>query len=120
MTDGELLAHVPALTVDPRFVRHFHQLAALRDVTDVEVTASTVREMARLNPYGDGSRRAVVVTSDVLFGMARMYKILRDEPTDQLEIFRKLDDALRWLGILNAKEELLSPLLQAPPIPEIK
>ena len=120
LTDGELLAHVRALTVDTRFVRNFYQLADLRDVEDVEVSASTIREMARLNPYGDGSRRAVVVTSDVLFGMARMYQILRDEPTDRLEIFRELDAALRWLGILKAKEELISALFQAPPIPGMK
>jgi len=79
-----------------------------------------LREMASLNPYGDGSRRAVVVTSDVLFGMARMYQILRDEPTDELEIFRTLDDAIRWLGILNAKEELLSALSQVPSIPGMR
>ena len=120
LTDGELLAHVRALTVDPRFVRNFYQLADLRDVADVEVSAATIREMARLNPYGDGSRRAVVVTSDVLFGMARMYQILRDEPTDQLEIFRELDAALRWLGILKAKEELMTALFHAPPIPGTK
>lgn len=120
LTDGELLAHVRALTIDPRFVRNFHQLADLRDVVDVEVTASTIREMAMLNPYGVGSRRAVVVTSDVLFGMARMYKILRDEPADELEIFRNLDDALRWLGVLNAREELLSVLSQVPPIPGMR
>jgi len=120
VTDRELLAHVRALTIDPRFVRNLHQLADLRDVADVEVTAATIREMANLNPYGDGSRRAVVVTSDLLFGMARMYQILRDEPTDELEVFRTLDDALRWLGILNAKEELLSCLSQVPPIPEMR
>ena len=120
LTDGELLAHVRALTIDPRFVRKFHQLADLRDVVDVEVTASTIREMARLNPYGVGSRRAVVVTSDVLFGMARMYQILRDQPADELEIFRKLEDALRWLGILNAKEELLSGLSQVSPLPGMR
>ncbi|HSF68082.1 MAG TPA: hypothetical protein VLA67_11715 [Nitrospiraceae bacterium] len=95
MTDGELLAHVRALTVDPRFARNFHQLADLRDVADVEITAPTIRKMARLNPYGEGSRRAVGVTSDVLLGMARMYQILRDKPADEMEIFRKLDDALR-------------------------
>jgi hypothetical protein len=77
VTDRELLAHVRALTIDPRFVRNLHQLADLRDVADVEVTAATIREMASLNPYGDGSRRAVVVTSDVLFGMARMYQMNR-------------------------------------------
>ena len=120
LTDDELLAHVRALTVDPRFARNFHQLADLRDVADVEVTALTIREMARLNPYGKGSRRAVVVTSDVLFGMARMYQILRDEPTDEMEIFRKLDDALRWLGVLNAKEELLSALSQVLPMPGMR
>ena len=120
VTDRELLAHVRALTIDPRFVRNLHQLADLRDVTDVEVTAATIRKMASLNPYGDGSRRAVVVTSDLLFGMARMYQILRDEPTDELEIFRTLDDALRWLGILNAKEELISALSQVSPIPGMR
>lgn len=120
LTDGELLAHVRALTIDPRFVPNFHQLADLRDVADVEVTPPTVKEMARLNPYGNGSRRAVVVTSDLLFGMARMYQILRDEPGDELEIFRKMDDALRWLGVLNAKEELLSALAQVPPIPGVR
>jgi len=62
----------------------------------------------------------VVVTSDLLFGMARMYQILRDEPTDELEIFRTLDDALRWLGILNAKEELISALSQVSPIPGMR
>jgi len=120
VTDRELLAHVRALTIDPRFVRNLHQLADLRDVTDVEVTAATIRKMASLNPCGDGSRRAVVVTSDLLFGMARMYQILRDEPTDELEIFRTLDDALRWLGILNAKEELISALSQVSPIPGMR
>ena len=107
VTDRELLAHVRALTADPRFARNFHQLADLRDVTGVQVTAATIKEMARLNPFGAGARRALVVTSDVVFGMARMYQILRDESPDEFEIFRKLDDALLWLEIIDAKEELL-------------
>jgi len=117
LTDRELLAHVRALTADPRFARHFRQLADLRDVTEVQFTASTIREMVRLNPFGAGARRALVVTSDVVFGMARMYQILRDESPDELRIFRKVDDALQWLGIADAKEELLLALSQAPPIP---
>ena len=117
VTDRELLAHVRALTADPRFAPHFRQLADLRDVTDMQVTASTIREMVRLNPFWAGARRALVVTSDVVFGMARMYQILRDESPDELRIFRKVDDALQWLGIADAKEELLLALSQAPPIP---
>ena len=115
VTEREFLAHVLALTADARFAPHFHQLVDLRDVTDVRLTFSTVRELARLNPFGAGARRALVVTCDVVFGMARMYQILTDESPDELEIFRKLDDALQWLGIADAKEELLAALSDAPP-----
>jgi len=117
VTDRELLAHVRALTANPRFAPHFHQLADLRDVTDFEVTASTIREMAKLNPFGAGARRALVITSDEVFGMVRMYQLLTDESPDELKIFRKMDDALRWLWIADAKEELRLALSQAPPIP---
>jgi hypothetical protein len=44
VTDRELLAHVRALTADPRFAPHFHQLADLRDVTDFEVTLPPLSE----------------------------------------------------------------------------
>jgi hypothetical protein len=118
VTDRELLAHVRSLTADPRFARNFRQLADLRDVTDVQVTAATIREMVRLNPFWAGARRALVVTNDVVYGMARMYQILRDESPDELEIFRKMDGALQWLGIADAKAELLSTLSKVCPIPQ--
>jgi hypothetical protein len=110
---------VRTLSADPRFAKNFCQLADLRDVTDIQVTAATIREMVRLNPFWAGARRAVVVTSDVVFGMARMYQILRDESPDALEIFRKMDGALQWLGIVDEKAELLSTLSKVRPIPEL-
>jgi hypothetical protein len=117
LTDRELLAHVRALTIDSRFAPHFRQFVDLRDVMDVQFTASTIREMVRLNPFGAGARRALVVTSDELFGMARMYQLMTDESPAELQIFRKADHALQWLGIADAKKELLLALSQAPPIP---
>ena len=117
LTDRELLAHVHALTIDSRFAPHFRQLVDLRDVMDVQFTASTIREMARLNPFGAGARRALVVTSDEIFGMARIYQLMTDESPNELQIFRKADYALQWLGIADAKKELLLALSQAPPIP---
>jgi hypothetical protein len=117
--EREILAHVRALIADPRFARNFHQLLDMRDVTNLQFTASSVREMVRLNPFGAGARRAAVVTNDIVFGMARMYQILADESPDELQIFRKMDDALQWLGIADAKAALLSALSQAPPIPRL-
>lgn len=116
LTDRELLAHARALTVDPHFAPNFRQLADLREVTDVQITAATIKEMVRLNPFWAGARRALVITNDVLFGMARMYQILKDESPDELQIFRNMEDALQWLGLADAKAEELSALSKAPPI----
>jgi hypothetical protein len=116
LTDGELLAHVRALAIDQRFAPHFCQLADLRDVTTFEVSSATIRAMASLNPFGVGARRALVVGSDVAFGMARMYQILRDESPDVFEIFREIVPALDWLGLADARHELIAALLAAPPI----
>jgi hypothetical protein len=115
LTDRELLAHVRALTADPRFAQNFCQLGDLRDVTDVQITAATIREMVRLNPFWAGARRALVVTSDVVFGMARMYQI-RDESPDELEIFRK------WMAPFSGLESttesgIASALSKVSPIP---
>lgn len=118
LTDRELLAHARALTVDPHFAPNFRQLADLREVTDVQITSATIKEMVRLNPFWAGARRALVVTNDVVYGMARMYQILRDESPDELEIFRKMDGALQWLGLADAKAKLLSTLSKVRPIPE--
>ena len=118
VTDREFLAHARALTADPRFAPNFHQLVDLRDVTNVQLTASGIRELVSLNPFGAGARRAVVVTNSVAFGMARMYQILSDDSPDELQIFRKMDNALQWLWIADAKAELLSVLSQTPPIPQ--
>jgi hypothetical protein len=61
--------------------------------------------MVRLNPFWAGARRALVITNDVLFGMARMYQLLKDESPDELQIFRNMDEALQWLGLADAKAE---------------
>ena len=117
-TDQDLLTHHTAFTRDPRFRPGFNQLADLRDVTSLAVTSAGVRQQVRETPFGAGSRRALVVGSDVAFGMARMFQILQDESVADVEIFRELDDALAWLGLTDAKAAVLTALASAPTIAE--
>jgi len=117
VTDRDLLAHVRALAADARFRPHFSQLADIRGAADVAVSSSGIKDLAKLNPFGAGARRAVVVDRDVIFGMARMYQMMREPSTDEVEIFRDLDLALEWLGIAHEKAVVLSILSKAPPIP---
>ena len=77
----------------------------------------TYRAMARLNYFGAGAQRAVLVAIDELFGMTRQHQMLSDESLEELQTFRKVDDPLRWVWMPDAKAELLSALSLASTIP---
>jgi len=94
-----LTAHSRALRADPRFQPDFRQLQDFLSVERTEITAAGLRELASLNPFGAGARRAVVVPSDELFGLARMHELLRQPGRDELQVFREIAPALEWLGL---------------------
>ena len=118
LTGADLSRHARILAADRGFKPHFSQLCDMRDVTEIRADAAAIRELAALNPFGAGSRRALVVASDVMFGMARMYQILTEPSPDEFELFRDFDQALNWLGVADAKAELLRGLSEAPALPE--
>ena len=114
LTDDELLTHARTLTVDPRFHPHFAQLVDFLGLTDVQVTSTGIQELAAINPFGEGARRALVVPQGAAYGYGRMYQIVRKDVHDELEIFHDVDSALGWLGFADAKEELLAAMAKAP------
>jgi len=63
-------------------------------------------------------RRWRTVLGEVVYGMARMYQILTEPSPDEFELFRDFDQALSWLGVADAKAELLRGLSEAPALPE--
>ncbi|MFI5214341.1 MAG: hypothetical protein ACHQU8_07375 [Gemmatimonadales bacterium] len=120
-TDRQLLAHVRALAADPRFRPRFNQFGDFRDTTRADISRAGIRQASELNPFGAGSRRAMVVGSDVVYGMIRMYQMTRSERGDELEVFRDADQAFEWIGIASAdRAGLLALLAQAPPIPVLE
>ncbi len=101
---------------DREFVDFFTALAERSDIppahrelidlselerTDVETaslrkTASTFRS---LDETVFESRVAILATSDVAFGLARMYLSFRGDSTVELEVFRGRAAALEWLRL---------------------
>lgn len=114
LSDKEILGQARALAADSRFRPHFAQLADLLGVSAMNATAAGVQERASINPFGPGSRRALVVSSGAAYGFGRMYQIVRRDDQGEFEIFHDLDSALGWLGFANAKEELFAALAMAP------
>jgi hypothetical protein len=94
------------------------QLADFRFATEVDVTNATIRKIAGLNPFGAGSRRAFVVSSDLAYGLARMYQALTSDALHELRIIRDVHEALEWLALSKAKAELLAALAELPPLPD--
>jgi hypothetical protein len=48
---------------------------------------------------GQGRRRAFVVTSEVAFGLARMFDILTEDRGHELQVFTTMPEAREWLGM---------------------
>jgi hypothetical protein len=70
----------------------------LRQAHGQNVTSAGVRALAaRPLVLSLASRRAVVVPSDLGYGMARMYEILGDKRGGATRVFRDYGDARRWV-----------------------
>lgn len=119
VTNRDLFGHATALARDPQFRRDMRQLADFRGMTDVGFDSASVHAMVGLNPFGKGARRAVLVPTDVGYGMVRMYQMLRDPALDELDVFRQLDAALEWLGLQEDAAEVTAALadIHGPPGP---
>jgi hypothetical protein len=98
ITMAEALAHQEKLLKDPDFDPNFGQLLDVTHVTDVELSAPDVRRLALKTVFSPNSRRAILVKSDLQYGLARMFGIVRDGFGEKgIRVFRKLEDALEWV-----------------------
>lgn len=98
ITMAEALDHHQKLRSDPDFDPAFSQLLDVSHVTKIELTTEDVRRLAQAAMFSSTSRRAILVSSDTAFGLARMFEILRESAGDTgIEVFRDLDEALDWV-----------------------
>ncbi len=70
-------------------------------VDDFKMTSTGIRVLAERNPFSEGSRRAIVVDSELSYGMVRMYQLLTDQHAHDLTVFKDLKKARAWLGLPN-------------------
>ncbi len=100
--DHELFDAYSSLVNDPTYDPSLDDLIDLRTVTHMGVTGAGLHRLIAMYDQresdGHCTRAAIVAPTDVLYGVARMFQMLRGEDTpDVIEVFRSIDDALRWL-----------------------
>lgn len=108
LSTAEFLAHYEAVATDPDFDPTFAQLVDLRDVTAFNVDVITLRSKALQSMFRPGTRRAIVASSDVTFGLARMFGTYAESASQSIAVFRAIDEAERWLGLDTAATRAMS------------
>jgi hypothetical protein len=102
---ADVLTHQSKLSNDPDFDPGFSQLIDFRHVTQLELNADDIRTLAQRSIFSPQSRRGLIMQSDLAYGLARMYEILREEAGEHgIRVFRNLDEALDW--ILSKEERV--------------
>jgi hypothetical protein len=96
LADG--LAHQNKLRNDPDFDPRFSQLMDFTHATRVDLTGEDVRNLAEATIFSPASRRAILAPNDSVYGLARMFEILREMAGERgIRVFRNLDEALEWV-----------------------
>jgi hypothetical protein len=96
-TEDEIRDHGQRLRNDPQFQPDFRQLLDMSELTEILVGSEMVRDAARNQFFSPGVKRALVATSDVAFGMARMYAIASEHSGQTIKVFRDMNAAEAWL-----------------------
>ena len=101
LADG--LSHQEKLLKDPDFAPSFSQLLDCTHVTKIELGPEDVRTLAQRAIFSSNSRRAILVSSDLAFGLARMFVIFRESLGEKgVRVFHDLEEALYWVLSQNA------------------
>jgi hypothetical protein len=100
VTFGEVLDHFHVLEQDPDCPE---RLDVLLDLTEcsaipesdqlrtVGATIGRIREKVRFDAC------AIVASSDIMFGMARMFQVFAEDRFRLTRVFRNLDEGRKWL-----------------------
>jgi hypothetical protein len=95
------VAHRAELAADPRFDPTFCHFLDLREVDQIDLTAEEIMNLASRSVLSSPARQAIIATTDIMYGLARMYEAYREQHPhhEQIAVCRTLDEASAQLGV---------------------
>ena len=100
LSEIDLVGYITDVLKHPDYTRGSRVLVRCVDVQAGPFSADAVRRLAEFNRIAErdlvGSRVAVVAAQPAVYGLARMYELLRDPPY-AVRVFKDLDKARLWL-----------------------
>ena len=103
LTDDEMVQCISTLRADPRLEPDMNTLSDMREI-EMGFTSQGVKRMIDVMEETTNRRveakAAIVVSTEVAFGMGRMIEIRSNEQVElRFRIFREMDAAREWLSI---------------------
>ena len=102
ITDEDLLSHMLRLQVlfsDGMLDSTWKEIATFDEQGSFEgITGLGVRRLAEGNPWPEGSLRAIVAPSDLVFGLGRMYQFLGEKKGDYVGLCKTEEEAMVWIS----------------------
>jgi len=96
ITLDDITEHCRRLKGDKAFSPSFSELLDYRG-TNPELSLDEMRHVAdSLDPYSREAKRAIVASSDLNYGVARMFGAVL--PSSMVAVFRSMPEALEWLS----------------------
>ena len=98
LTPADILAHQEKLLKDPEVNTGFSQIMYLTRVTVFELQNGDIRMLAQKTIFSPQSRRAIVVSNNVGYGLSRMFEMHRESFGETgIRVFRDLHEAVDWI-----------------------
>jgi hypothetical protein len=96
LTRNDVAEHAKKLRNDPDFDPAFSELVDLTEASEVKLGHEDFRMLALVDPFGPKSKRAFVVLSASIYGVTRMFQLMRDGSAN-VAIFKTKEEAATWL-----------------------
>ena len=87
------------------YYSHYNEMVDCRNVTHIDVTPAGICKLSKMASEFDKNRShtklALLVSSDLAYGMARMYELYRSAipgTRKDIRVFKKENDALEWIN----------------------
>lgn len=105
--DEDVFDGLEAAYSHPDFREGMLLLTDARFIDTLSVTRKGIRRMVSITRRlrKEAFRAAVVTTSPVVHGVARMYDMIGGDTVAETRVFKTLEDALEWLGVPDFEPE---------------
>ena len=107
LTDADLRVHLGTLTADTEVQPGFNELYDLREVREVEITTSSVEDVAgfihEIEQHFKESKTAIVASDHNTAEVSYLYELLRTNVAATVRLFHDLTAAREWLGLPDTR-----------------